>query len=325
MHDRLSSFSDPKIIKLIRENFIPATGNDWFNRRRQDAVGKFFIHIADQGPRTADGTRQGHYIFTAGGKLLGYNNNRTIDRRLKFINEAIEQWNALPEGEKMPGAIDVPELKASELDEKYHADLPEGAIALIASERILKVGAGGKLAICGSEDHDHSWGHLAAIDRMWIKEEEWQQLVEPIEFGESQPVNDRLAKRLVRYHLLDFTRGEPVQWKLDDIQSLKLIKTRTGKFTFDLSGTVLVSDSERGFEASVLGKVEYNPATEKISQFDLVVLGEHWGDGKYTKGARPGRSPLGIAFRLGDPAVPEDRIRPQGSHHLPSYWAAENP
>ncbi|MCP4848869.1 MAG: hypothetical protein GY899_13080, partial [Verrucomicrobiaceae bacterium] len=77
----MSSFSNPDIINTIRENFIPATDNDWYNRRRQDAAGKFFRSVAAQGPRKGNGTRQGHYILTASGKLLGYNNNRSLERR----------------------------------------------------------------------------------------------------------------------------------------------------------------------------------------------------------------------------------------------------
>ena len=81
MIDRLSTFSNPEIIKLINDNFIPVAENDWYQRRREDAVGKFFRGVADQGPRKGEGgsTRQGHYAFTAGGKLLAYNNNRGAD------------------------------------------------------------------------------------------------------------------------------------------------------------------------------------------------------------------------------------------------------
>ena len=45
------AFSDPEIIKLATEDFVPVTGDDWYQRRRQDAEGEFFRKVADQGPR----------------------------------------------------------------------------------------------------------------------------------------------------------------------------------------------------------------------------------------------------------------------------------
>ena len=40
MLGRVLSFSDPVIIKLLQENFIPLVGDDWYQRRRKDDVGK---------------------------------------------------------------------------------------------------------------------------------------------------------------------------------------------------------------------------------------------------------------------------------------------
>lgn len=325
MRDRLSTLADPEIIRLINENFVPATGNDWYNRRRHDAVGEFFIKVADQGPRKGPGTRQGHYIFTPNGKLLGYNNNSTVERRLKFIREAIQEWQALPESEKQAGAVTVAPLEDLKLDARYEAALPAGGIALVAAERILKRDNSGDLATCEATDHNHQWGHLAAIDRMWIQPEEWKELRTLGKLETPSPLPERIAKRLARFHLIDFTRGEPTFWKNDAIKNLNLTITKVTTTSFIISGTVLISNDERGFEASLLAKVEMkNPASEQPSRFDLLVLGEHWGHGQYTQGSRPGRSPLGIAFQLANPNTPADNIRPQASHYLKGYWQAES-
>jgi hypothetical protein len=39
-----------------------------------------------------------------------------------------------------------------------------------------------------------------------------------------------------------------------------------------------------------------------VTRFDVVVLGEFWGQGTYTPGAPKGRFPLAIAFTLAQPS-----------------------
>ena len=323
----MSSFSDPDIITTLQENFIPATDNDWYNRRRQDAAGKFFRAVAAQGPRKGNGTRQGHYILTASGKLLGFNNNRSLERRKKFISEALGKWQALPALEREPGAIKVTVLDSEQVDKKYHASPPAGGVVLVASARILKPGADGRLETCSADDIDHGWGHIAAIDRMWIRGEEWQSLLHAAKGKGDIP--QRLAYRLLRYQLLDFTRGEPPYWKREEVRSftMKIMPSeKDGHYL--IKGNALMATAadaakaKRGFEISLCGKIEVN-ASGRPDRFDLVALGEHWGDGPYTKGSRPGRTPLGISLRLGDPENPADLIRPQGSRWLQGYWEAE--
>ena len=195
----MSSFADPEIIALLKEKFSPATDDDWYNRRRKDAAGEFFRSVAAQGPREGSGTKQGHYILTPSGKLLGFNNNRALDRRWAFIRDALAKWDALPAAEKRPGAVKVEPLDAAKADR---------------------------------------------------------------------------------------------------------------------------AKAERGFDVKTLGKIETD-GKGNATRFDLVALGDHWGEGTYTRGARPGKNPLGIAFSL----VPEKdragRVRPQASRWLKGYWEAD--
>ena len=75
---RVLTFADAEIIRLTKEQFVPVTGDDWYQRRRQDAEGEFFRKVADQGPRKGkDGsTRQGIYVCTASGRMLAYRNHQ---------------------------------------------------------------------------------------------------------------------------------------------------------------------------------------------------------------------------------------------------------
>src|SRR5438093_5498858 len=98
---------------MATERYIAVAGDDWYQRRRQDAEGEFFRKVADQGPRKGEGgsTRQGIYIFTPGGKLLAYRNHQDPDVMRSVLQQGLKAWNKLPENERKPGALKVPPLE----------------------------------------------------------------------------------------------------------------------------------------------------------------------------------------------------------------------
>ena len=324
----MSSFANPEIISLLNEKFVPATDDDWYNRRRKDAAGEFFMKVAMQGPRgKGNGTKQGHYIITPSGKLLGFNNNRSVERRMAFIRDALAKWEALPAAERKPGAVKVAPLGSARTDKNFQADPPADGVVLAAAARILKAGDGGKMEHCGAEDSPRGWGHLTAVDHMWIQKSEWDELIAAGKKGGDMP--PRIAYRLLRSHLIDFTRGEPPFWKHGEVRSHKLSISPLGKpGHFKVEGEALLATdadpakADRGYQVKLLGKIETD-ASGKATKFDLVALGDHWGEGTYTRGARPGRNPLGIAFSLVDPKDHAATVRPQNSRWLQGYWEAE--
>src|ERR1700687_2302710 len=94
---------------MAREEFVPIAADDWYQRRRQDAEGEFFRSVADQGPRKGAGgsTRQGIYVFTAGGKLLLYRNHQDPDVMRSVLRQGLAAWKKLPEDQRKPGAVQV--------------------------------------------------------------------------------------------------------------------------------------------------------------------------------------------------------------------------
>ena len=80
-----------------------------------------------------------------------------------------------------------------------------------------------------------------------------------------------------------------------------------------------MAKADRGYEASLLGYVRYDATRKTIDRFDLVAVGDHWGEGAHTRGARPGRKPLGIAFELTRGDSPADRIAPQAAREIGDY------
>ena len=65
-----------------------------------------------------------------------------------------------------------------------------------------------------------------------------------------------------------------------------------------------------------------DPKTKKITRFDLVAIGDHWGEGRYTGGARSGKKPMGVAFELADGSQPGDEVPPQGISWEQGYYEA---
>jgi hypothetical protein len=97
-------------------------------------------------------------------------------------------------------------------------------------------------------------------------------------------------------------------WEPKEIRKLDL-KLANG----EVSGIAQLATggSDRGYEAQLRGIVEVKD--NAVVRFDMVALGEFWGEGSFTRGAPEGRFPLAISFTLADGTDVADRIPPQGS------------
>jgi len=117
-----------------------------------------------------------------------------------------------------------------------------------------------------------------------------------------------LQQRIARFHLVDNTRGEPPMWQPEEIRDCQ-IKLNDGI----LSGSVHLEtkDRSRGYQADLKGFVRVTDGV--VIGLEMVVLGEFWGDGSYTRGAPEGKFPLAISFTLADGTDVADRIPPQAS------------
>lgn len=308
------TFSDPQILRMAREDFIPVACDDWYQRRREDAEGEFFRAVANQGPREHDGaggpTRQGLYLFTAGGNLLGYKNHSDPEIMRRVVQDALAKWKALGEGPQ----LDIP--PSFEPDQRYHREAPKGALVLRTFTRELSEAEEGELQRHGKRS--------PARDHLWILEGEWRALLPSNpEVGALVEVPEALLRRLVRFHLVDATRGEPPFWAADQVRSQVLIlevsEAEGTRVQLKASGAVALGDGDHGFEAALLGTIELDTQGPKVTRFDLVALGEHWGEGSWNRGARGGRAPLGIVFRVPEsgPLVPPQAARDLGGYLKP--------
>jgi hypothetical protein len=328
---RASAFSDTDIIRMATEDFVPVSADDWYQRRRQDAEGEFFRKVADQGPRKGQGgsTRQGIYVLTADGELLSYKNaGQLAEVTRDELKRGLERFGKLPANRREPGAVTVGE--PAKTDPNYTRTPPPGGLIVRVHTRILdRTGEDLCKGTCKTLGGDAS-----ARDFLWLTKDEVKSLAPAkAEPGFSYDVPKAVANRIVRFHLVDNTRGEPPFWTPDQVRRAKLTLTVT-RVTADgielrLDGDALLATdadpdkADRGYEARLRGELRYVPAKQTVDRFDVAAVGEHWGEGTYTRGARPGRSLLGVAFGPVAGDRPADRIPPQGAREVTRYFGKE--
>ena len=286
MLDRESTFKNPEVVKLLKENFIPIAIDQAYQRRQKDNEGSFYQKIANQGPRkVGKGTTQGLYIADASGKLLGFSNNRGAERVINMMRKAMKE----------PRTTDFGKITKGKSDLRYNPSPPKGGLVIRVTTKVLG----------GYEKTENTYRKIMhnslGRDNFWVTGSEKKELI-------NGKLPDTFLRRLVRFHLVDNTRGEPTMWGPSDIRTIKG-NLENGQ----LSAKVVLRNGQgdRGYEAQILGIIKTEAG--EITGFDAVAKGQYWGEGKYTRNAPEGRFPLAVAFKLADGKDIADTIPPQGS------------
>ena len=321
---RESTFADAKIIELVNSNFILVAADDWYQRRREDDEGVFFRKVASKARakgKAATRRSTSHRV----GKLLGYRIT-TMPMSWRFHLRLFTVGTSSPRARRAKGRCKFDDVK--KVDTNYAQPPKDGLIVNV--HRILD---------CKDDLFSHGTcrfpgGDKTAHDRLWLTAAELQALM-PKDVAKDQEVAlpEAVQYRLARFHLMDNTRGEPPMWTKPQVRSLKLklvaVAVKEADVRLKLTGTILLStqadtkQAERGYDVALLGDIRYDPKTRKMTRFDVVALGDHWGAGPFTKGARPGRTPLGVALELADPEKAADRVPPQAARESNAYFRAE--
>jgi hypothetical protein len=291
--DRALTFSDPEIVNMLKNDFVPVAIDQWYQRQQQDAEGEFYRKVAGQGSRNDfEKTTQGRYICSADGILLGYNNNRGPGRVRLMMKAVLADFNPKSLASVQPLEPDRP-------DAKFHLQPPVGGLILRVNSKIL----GGYQP---ANDWTAVFHDAIGRDNAWINADEKQELLGWIKNGGDMP--ERLAARIFRFHLIDNTRGEPPHWQHDEVKELRCRIDEQGM----MKGFIHLEtkDETRGYRAELLGIAKTDQ--QNITRFDLVAKGECWGEGRYTGGAPRGKFPLAVAFRIADGSDPADTVAPHG-------------
>ena len=289
---------------MLKEDFVPVAIDQWYQRRQQDAEGEFYRKVAKQGPRKdMQQTTQGRYICTSSGNLLGYNNNRGPERLKAIMKRTLVRVR--------PAEPDTQPLTSTTPDPIAMQKPSPETIVVGVSSKIL---SGYK----PTKNWKSAFHDSVGRDNLWILKEEVPELIKLSQTGGNIP--ERIAKRIVRFHLVDNTRGEPPRWSNKQIRDLKIKVDDKGA----LRGKVhLETESgDRGYAAELFGIIKSE--NEKLTRFDIVAKGDFWGVGKYTPNAPKGKFPLVVAFRIVDRKDPADLLMPHGAKGWPpGYFKSE--
>jgi hypothetical protein len=281
----VSIFSDPVIVRLLKTRFIPVAVDQHDQRRRKDAEGQFFARILKQAGRGLDGYSQGFYLFTPAGTLLEFDNTLSGQRMKTMLASALKKFDP---------SVPVPRIEERPKARRLLYQGPEGGLVVRVQAKVL--GGYGKNKT-GSAVYENSLG----TDHLWIRKDEAGQLAKGT-------LPKSVQVRLVRFHLVDNTRGEPPFWQEGEIKHLDMTLARG-----QLTGVVRLETKagDRGFHARLRGVLEVNAG--KVTRLDLVARGEFWGEGTYTRGAPKGKFPFAVAFTLSPGKGNDSQVPPGGA------------
>jgi hypothetical protein len=319
-------FSNQDVIDLASERFVPVAENSSALERQTDDKGEFFRHVAEQGHyggRTfPTSTRQGSYTFLADGTFLASINSTDPEKMAGMLRDALDRFAKLGElGAPSPAQL----VDTRPEDEGYPAD----GLVLQATVRDLPRPA-------DQPPPDHKWN----LDYVWIRSDEARALVpEPIAAGTRRDWPENVVRRLARFHLRDYVRGEPFNWPEEAIRhaeiaseivavdgdAVRLVLRGAVRLEADVAW-VAPEDGEtkrydNGFDCQLYGEATWDAARERFTAFALVAAGERWGTNQYNfRYDDLGPAPIGIAFELAG-TTPGDRTAP----HCLRTWRAGQP
>jgi hypothetical protein len=187
------------------------------------------------------------------------------------------------------------------------------------------------------------YNNEANPDFLWLTEAEWRALVPAnARKGDRFPLTDALLQRVCWHHLLpnSMTGRTGDTWGSVGPRGKHGIRASQAVLTVEEVSATDVRLSLRGFvhlgnafdpkagppksskecldvlgyEASLRGEIVYDVARKSFSRFDLVVLGDMYGEAiENSWFFRPGRNPVGFAFELSNGTSPADRSPPRGN------------
>lgn len=270
-----------------------------------------------------------------GGKYLG-----------EVPSEALEAFRKLPEAERRPGAVKVPDVMPSE---GVIPSPPPGGLVLKVHARFLGEDGKGGVRPAKKEDFpliDESgdYGYFSPLflqpntEYMWLTKEEWKALVPPDPVrGQRLAVPPAVVERMARFHLgprramtsedgilhKSEIRAAALAIVVEDVSPKRIRMTVDGEIRtgteFDAAKAVSPNGPLGfGFATRIHGLLEYDRTRNVFVRFDLLAPGHLWGrwgdaNGRSTFAERPGRKPFGFAFELAEGDTPTHRLPPGGN------------
>lgn len=277
-------------------------------------------------------------VVTAGGKALGPYGGPGAGMA-QWLREKLKAWDALPEAERAPGAVAVPDAGA--VDPKRLALAPPAdALIVRVFNRHLGVDGKGDLRYAVAGDYlpgaspaDVERFAMAQNDFLWIPAAEARALVpaDP-KVGDRHPVPTSFALRLFRFHLdpsRGFTEGACFSRATSRDGRLVLVvkEVTPERLGMSLEGHASLTEPGRDepsvYRPALLGRMEVDRAQKRLTRFDLLALGNASGLPRDANGKiafRAGAYPVGIAFELVPSPAGAERLHPRGARDNPAAY-----
>lgn len=239
-------------------------------------------------PQHAGGSTQGYYVLTGDGTGLLWDNY--LPRLAQFLDRGLAAFRQRPPrpggSSPEPARLAAPQAP------------PPGASVLRLYTRIrpLPAGAGPMNAMLGR-------------DSMWVLREEIQEIVAASNRGgEAFELPRTLATRLVRFHMVDNTRGQVWPWNPRSVRSAvftaRTLRSKGGVRTLSFTGSFAKEDAhppqwtDRGHEGKVEGEFDVDLAASTLLRFRALAECRAWRDAGYDRVATPppGRYPVVTAL-----------------------------
>lgn len=284
-------FQDAELVKVLSTKFVPVAIDQHIHRQRKDEEGDLFAKVLKQAGRGLDGYSQGVYLFTPDGKLLAFANTADAAGVKRLTDVALKKFDP-----KAP-PIKLDDIKAAPV----LPPPPDGGLILDVTAKVL-----------GGYDPDDPktkrFRESLGRDHLWLRKDEAEALAKGT-------LLKSVAERLVRYHLLDNTRGEPPMWRVDEIKKLDMT-LKDGRLTGAVHLETKAGD--RGYQADFWGIVDTKDG--QVARLDVLAKGQFWGEGSFTRGAPKGRFPFAVAFALADVDCATSKVPPQAARgNLKAY------
>ena len=278
----MSVFGDDEFVEKLKRDFVCVAVNQHHHRRRKDLEYDLFAKLVEQTGEKVNGYNQGLYFFTPSAELLSFSNTVSGEQAWKLLKRAEETFEP-------PSRL--PAVLAGHEDAGPLWTLPDASQLVLIQSKVL--GGYEKAESSRRRIHQESLGR----EHLYLSRTEIAALAD-------DDLPESLKKRLPAV-LTDNTRGEPPRWRTSQIKRFDLA-LRDGRLTGRLHFET--EDGERGYEANVLGFVKAEG--ERLTRFDVVVLGDYWGEGRFARDAPESKFPFAVAFRLSDGTEPYDTPPP---------------
>lgn len=321
------------MIRVLTEEYVPLSVDHDLLAPSNSADGRLYQRIVAGGFRgsdTVDLNRQGAYVLTADWQLLDswHPNGVRVPEFLELLAKAKDQHSKVKDT--------APYNDMSELAE----NAPDSSLkGLVLQLRYRVLARNGRTLTNGitANIEKHQFDQLND-DFMWITKDELASLSpEGKNIDDEWPVDERIAMRLFRFHLLDAVRGLSITWRHEEVEDYALrMRVRSvtpERIEVELNGFARLQglncrrncypEIVRSYRPEILGNLFWNRTTKSFDRFDVLAVGLYrGGSGPWTGDPPEGDFTLGVSVSLPDTDA-QQQIPPLHSEHLLNYIAAD--